>query len=151
MLDVRDPIDVHVGDRIRQRRKLIEQSQQDLAGKLGVTFQQVQKYERGANRISASMMCRAARAQGVEPNYYFEGLGVADEPAPPTENTGVIAWLRSAEAVTFGIAILKVPPSVRLILLRMIHNLDNVSDAEPWKPTKPRQTSGYIWPPRRFP
>ncbi len=57
-----DPIDVAVGARIRLRRLELGMSQQTLAQQLGVTFQQVQKYERGANRISASMLVRAARA-----------------------------------------------------------------------------------------
>lgn len=57
-----DPIDVAVGARIRLRRQEIGMSQQALAEQLGVSFQQVQKYERGANRISASMLVRTARA-----------------------------------------------------------------------------------------
>jgi transcriptional regulator with XRE-family HTH domain len=57
-----DPIDVAVGARIRLRRQELGMSQQVLAEHLGVTFQQVQKYERGSNRISASMLVRAARA-----------------------------------------------------------------------------------------
>lgn len=57
-----DPIDVAVGERLRARRRVLKLSQIDLAKQIGVTFQQVQKYERGANRISASMMARAAAA-----------------------------------------------------------------------------------------
>jgi transcriptional regulator with XRE-family HTH domain len=59
---ISDPIDVAVGARLRIRRQEEGLSQQALAARLGVTFQQVQKYERGANRISASMLVRAARA-----------------------------------------------------------------------------------------
>jgi transcriptional regulator with XRE-family HTH domain len=57
-----DPIDVAVGARLRIRRQDLRMSQSTLAEHLGITFQQVQKYERGANRISASMLVRAARA-----------------------------------------------------------------------------------------
>lgn len=57
-----DPIDVKVGARVRMRRKFLGMSQSDLAVRLGVSFQQVQKYERGANRISASMLVRTATA-----------------------------------------------------------------------------------------
>ncbi len=57
-----DPIDVAVGARLRLRRQEARMSQQALAEALGVSFQQVQKYERGVNRISASMLVRAARA-----------------------------------------------------------------------------------------
>ncbi len=57
-----DPIDIAVGQRIRDRRRVTSMSQDSLGRALGVTFQQVQKYERGVNRISASMMSRAAEA-----------------------------------------------------------------------------------------
>lgn len=63
--DHRDPVDVAVGARVRLARKMRGQSQQALALAIGVTFQQVQKYERGANRISASMLVRIAEALGV--------------------------------------------------------------------------------------
>ncbi len=56
-----DPIDIAVGARIRMRRKLLRVSQGSLAEALGITFQQVQKYERGANRVSASMLVKIAR------------------------------------------------------------------------------------------
>lgn len=71
-----DPVDVHVGARIRAARKLKGLSQQALAESLGVTFQQVQKYERGANRISASMLTRAAKALGYGSNvqFFFDGI-----------------------------------------------------------------------------
>lgn len=61
MTDMPDPIDVEVGIRIRTRRKLLGVSQTQLAQSLGLTFQQVQKYERGANRVSASTLVRIAR------------------------------------------------------------------------------------------
>jgi transcriptional regulator with XRE-family HTH domain len=60
-----DAIDVAVGARIRERRRAIGMSQSDLGKRLGVTFQQVQKYERGANRISGSTLVRTAEALGV--------------------------------------------------------------------------------------
>lgn len=66
-----DPVDVHVGARMLARRKQLNQSQAALADEIGVTFQQVQKYERGSNRISASMLYRTAKAQRVMPGYYF--------------------------------------------------------------------------------
>jgi transcriptional regulator with XRE-family HTH domain len=56
-----DPIDIAVGARIRMRRKVLKVSQGALASALGITFQQVQKYERGANRVSASMLVKIAR------------------------------------------------------------------------------------------
>ena len=63
--DRRDPVDVSVGARIRLARKMRGWSQQSLAEAVGVSFQQVQKYERGTNRVSASMLVRIAAALGV--------------------------------------------------------------------------------------
>ena len=70
-----DPVDVHVGSRLRERRIALGITQAALADKLGVTFQQLQKYERGANRLSASALWRAAEAVDVPVTYFFDGLG----------------------------------------------------------------------------
>lgn len=69
-----DPVDVHVGVKVRVRRKEIGMSQERLADACGVTFQQIQKYENGNNRISASRIVQIARALQVEPAWIFEGL-----------------------------------------------------------------------------
>ena len=69
-----NPIDVHVGDRVRRRRRALGVSQEQLADKLGLTFQQVQKYERGANRVSASKLYQIASALQASIAYFFEGL-----------------------------------------------------------------------------
>ena len=69
-----DPVDVHVGSRLRERRVSLGMSQTVLAERLGLTFQQVQKYERGANRLSASTLWRAAEAVDVPVSYFFDGL-----------------------------------------------------------------------------
>jgi transcriptional regulator with XRE-family HTH domain len=69
-----DPIDVYVGSRLRERRVSLGMSQTVLADRLGLTFQQVQKYERGANRLSASALWRAADAVDVPVSYFFDGL-----------------------------------------------------------------------------
>lgn len=76
------PVDRHVGLRIRMRRKEIGVSQERLAESLGITFQQVQKYERGANRVSASKLWEIARALKTQVTYFYEGLG--DDTAAPT-------------------------------------------------------------------
>lgn len=72
------PVDKHVGGRLRLRRKLQGMSQADLAKGLKLTFQQVQKYERGANRISASKLYDAARLLEAPVSYFFEGLDETD-------------------------------------------------------------------------
>ncbi len=88
MLDVAEPrtpnpVDLHVGARVRMRRRILGVSQEKLAEQLGLTFQQVQKYERGANRVSASKLYEIARALSTSVSYFFEGL--ADTASPPVE------------------------------------------------------------------
>jgi transcriptional regulator with XRE-family HTH domain len=67
-------VDSHVGGRVRMRRKLMGIRQDQLAEAIGLTFQQVQKYERGANRISASKLYDIAEVLGVEMGFFFDGL-----------------------------------------------------------------------------
>jgi transcriptional regulator with XRE-family HTH domain len=69
-----NPIDLHVGSRIRMRRKILGVSQERLADDLGLTFQQIQKYERGANRVSASKLYEIAKSLQSSVAYFFEGL-----------------------------------------------------------------------------
>lgn len=69
-----NPVDLHVGARIRMRRKILGVSQERLAEDLGLTFQQIQKYERGANRVSASKLYEIARSLQSPIGFFFEGL-----------------------------------------------------------------------------
>ena len=86
-----NPVDVHVGQRLRQRRVLVGLSQEKLARMVGITFQQVQKYERGANRIVASRLYELARVLDVPVSYFFDDLSakaandVANQNAGPSE------------------------------------------------------------------
>jgi len=86
-----NPIDVHVGRRIRQRRTLLGMSQEKLAEAIGLTFQQVQKYERGGNRTSASRLFDLTRVLDVPISYFFDEMeaGVADK--SPSQLMGVPA------------------------------------------------------------
>lgn len=81
------PVDLHVGQRIRTRRRMMNMSQGDLAKALGITFQQVQKYERGANRVSASRLVDVGQALGVSIAWFFDGLDTlpADDSFAPGE------------------------------------------------------------------
>jgi len=72
------PVDSHVGSRIRLRRKMIGMSQEALAGRIGLTFQQVQKYERGTNRVGASRLQQIADALQTTPAWFFEGVASGD-------------------------------------------------------------------------
>jgi transcriptional regulator with XRE-family HTH domain len=72
------PVDEHVGKRIRQRRWLLGVTQQQLAERVGIKFQQIQKYETGANRVSASRLWDIADALEVPVSFFFEGLPARD-------------------------------------------------------------------------
>ncbi len=67
------PVDVYVGSRVRERRALAGMSQEDLGDRLGISFQQVQKYENGKNRVSASRLWEIAAIVGVPVEWFFEG------------------------------------------------------------------------------
>ena len=71
-----NPIDIHVGSRVRLRRTLMGMSQEKLGQALGLTFQQVQKYERGTNRISASRLYHLSLIFDVPVEHFFEGLKI---------------------------------------------------------------------------
>jgi transcriptional regulator with XRE-family HTH domain len=79
----RSPIDVHVGARVRLRRTMLRMSQDKLAAALGLTFQQVQKYERAANRISASRLYQLCRILKVPISYFFENMDAEGREADP--------------------------------------------------------------------
>ena len=68
------PIDLHVGERIRLRRKMLKMSQSQLAGAIGITFQQVQKYEKGSNRVGAGRLFDIGNVLGVEVSFFFHEL-----------------------------------------------------------------------------
>src|SRR5260221_14706294 len=74
-----NPVDKHVGSRVRMRRLMLGMSQGKLADGLGLTFQQVQKYEKGANRIGASRLHHVASILQVPVPFFFEGLPTAEE------------------------------------------------------------------------
>ncbi|MCK5384896.1 MAG: helix-turn-helix transcriptional regulator [Alphaproteobacteria bacterium] len=78
-----DIIDKHVGLRIRNRRTLMGLSQEKLADSVGVTFQQVQKYERGTNRVSASRLYRFSKTLGVSIDFFYEGLDNGEPASGP--------------------------------------------------------------------
>ena len=82
-------VDIHVGGRVRMRRKMLGISQETLADALGLTFQQVQKYERGANRVSASKLYEIAKTLQVPVSFFFDGL--ADPVANESDDVGAAA------------------------------------------------------------
>src|SRR5271170_2469135 len=82
---VPNPIDIHVGNRIRMRRLLLGMNQETLANALGLTFQQVQKYEGGANRVSASRLSAMADILGVPISFFFGDVQLDDSTQTPEE------------------------------------------------------------------
>jgi len=100
------PVDVHVGKRIRHRRWMIGMTQQQLADKVGIKFQQIQKYETGMNRVSASRLWDIADALEVPVSFFFEGLSgeapVTGAAAPATDlmaDKEALALVRSYYAI----------------------------------------------------
>ena len=84
-------VDIHVGRRIRLRRNFLGMTQQDLARRLDVTFQQVQKYERGANRVSASRLWDISQIMKTEIGYFFDDMPAAIRDASPRHGQSGIA------------------------------------------------------------
>jgi transcriptional regulator with XRE-family HTH domain len=91
------PVDIHVGSRVRLRRTLLGMSQEKLGEAIGLTFQQVQKYERGTNRIGASRLYEMSRALDVPVGFFYEGLDTVaagppgmNEPAAPGFETATV-------------------------------------------------------------
>jgi transcriptional regulator with XRE-family HTH domain len=84
-----NPIDIHVGGRVRQRRTLLGFSQEKLADAIGLTFQQVQKYERGANRIGSSRLFDLARVLDVPVAYFFEDMSATVASRTPSRMRGL--------------------------------------------------------------
>ncbi len=101
------PVDIHVGLKLKQLRTLRRLSQTDVARKLEVSFQQIQKYETGSNRISASRLFEIAQVLGVPPASFFEGIHGIDSPTT-REVSGI--------AMTTALATIKDDATKKIIL-----------------------------------
>lgn len=112
-----DPIDVFVGLRIRMRRKTLGLTQGALADALGLSFQQVQKYERGANRVSASMLVKTARFLDCPVSYFVDEQELAETPA------GSVADMMQPGAIEALKAYTSIPPARRLAVLNLMRSL----------------------------
>jgi transcriptional regulator with XRE-family HTH domain len=127
-------VDVYVGARLRMRRTMLGMSQSKLGQLLGVTFQQVQKYEKGSNRISASRLQHTARVLDVSPAYFFEGApaqsaepGLAEEPT----QSYVVDFLASTEGLQLNRAFLRVrDPKVRRRIVDLVISLASADDED---------------------
>src|SRR3954454_12564493 len=104
-----NPIDRHVGLRIRLRRKELGVSQERLAESVGLTFQQVQKYERAANRVSASKLWEMARALNTTIGYFYEGLGDPGDASSGLPREEVREFLLTPEGIELAATFPKIP------------------------------------------
>ncbi|MDX5329878.1 MAG: helix-turn-helix domain-containing protein [Caulobacteraceae bacterium] len=132
---VPNPVDRHVGLRIRMRRKELGISQERLADAIGLTFQQVQKYERAANRVSASKLWEMARALKTSIAYFYEGLGdpAATEAAlGETGRDSVHDFLLTPEGMELAALFPKIRRArVRRRLLDLVRTMADEEAAEP--------------------
>ncbi len=130
-----NPIDVHVGSRVRLRRMLVGMSQEKLGEKLGLTFQQIQKYEKGANRIGASRLFQIAQILGVPVQFFFDdmaaGTNPLDEGFGEAESTPfVMDFVNSSEGLQLNRAFTSISDSkVRKRLLDLIKSLSEEARA----------------------
>lgn len=114
------PVDVHVGRKIRQRRWVIGMTQQQLADAVGIKFQQIQKYETGMNRVSASRLWDVATTLDVGIEFFFEGLN-AEETADATDP------LASKEAMELIRAYYAIPETQRRRLFDLARVLSDAA------------------------
>jgi transcriptional regulator with XRE-family HTH domain len=118
------PVDLHVGSRVRMRRKMLGISQERLAEALGLTFQQVQKYERGANRISASKLYEIARFLSTPVAYFFEGLSEGAQAEDDAGEQTVHDFLMTAEGLELATAFPKIGnPKLRRRVLDLVRTM----------------------------
>ena len=123
-------VDVHIGQRLRMRRKLAGLSQEQLAERLGVTFQQVQKYEKGVNRIGASRLFQISKILDVPVQFFFEeapytGDGnAARGMAEPDSEAFILEFLNSREGLELNRAFVKIgDPKVRKSVVDLVRAL----------------------------
>lgn len=124
-----NPVDTHVGSRIRVRRQVLKMSQEKLGDELGVTFQQVQKYERGTNRVGASRLWRMAEVLTVPVSFFFDGLTGehkydASEFAENDQTPIVYDFIKSPDGVALATAVSKIKSkAVRRQILELARSL----------------------------
>ena len=125
------PVDAHVGARVRLRRMLLGMSQEKLGESLGLTFQQIQKYEKGVNRIGASRLFEVSRVLGVPVQFFFDeapvllGAGAARGLAEPAaQESYVVDFLGSRDGLELNKAFVRIEdPKVRRSIVELVRAL----------------------------
>jgi transcriptional regulator with XRE-family HTH domain len=132
-----NPVDIHVGNRVRLQRMLIGISQEKLGERLGLTFQQVQKYEKGINRIGASRLFELSRVLGVPVQFFYEDAPVsgAQSAAPGfaerSSDSHVFEFLSSREGLELNRAFSRITdPKVRKSVLDLVRSLADEAGGE---------------------
>lgn len=120
------PVDMHVGRRIRHRRWLKGMTQQQLAECVGIKFQQIQKYETGANRVSASRLWDIATALEVEISFFFEGIESQETDAPSKESVPA-DLMGDKEALDLVRSYYSIPENQRRRLFELARVLSDVA------------------------
>jgi transcriptional regulator with XRE-family HTH domain len=124
-----NPIDIHVGSRVRLRRTMLGMSQEKLGEALGITFQQIQKYEKGTNRVGASRLQNISTVLNVPVSFFFEdapGDPSTGQPGMAEANSSnyVVDFLSSSEGLQLNRAFIKIPdPKVRRKLVDLVKSL----------------------------
>lgn len=126
-----NPVDAHVGTRVRLRRMLLGMSQEKLGEHLGLTFQQVQKYEKGVNRIGASRLFDLSRVLGVPVQFFYDEApaGLVDAPLAPgfaerPDETYVVDFLSTREGLELNKAFVKISDArVRRAIVDLVRSL----------------------------
>lgn len=120
-------VDVHVGKRIRQRRWLVGMTQQKLAESVGIKFQQIQKYETGSNRVSASRLWDIADALDVDVSFFFEGLKEQGEDGVNEESNVPADMMGDKEAMDLVRSYYAIPENQRRRLFELARVLSDVA------------------------
>jgi transcriptional regulator with XRE-family HTH domain len=119
-----NPIDIQVGNRVRIRRMLIGMSQERLGDLLGLTFQQVQKYEKGVNRIGAGRLFEVSRILNVPVDFFYEGANAIPAGASEAESAPVMEFVSSGEGLQLSLAFMKIRDTkVRKRVLDLVKSL----------------------------
>ena len=119
-----NPIDIQVGNRVRIRRMLIGMSQERLGDLLGLTFQQVQKYEKGVNRIGAGRLFEVSRILNVPVDFFYEGVNAIPAGASEAESAPVMEFVSSGEGLQLSLAFMKIKDTkVRKRVLDLVKSL----------------------------
>ena len=124
-----NPVDIHVGGRVRLRRMLVGLSQEKLGTSMGLTFQQIQKYEKGVNRIGASRLFRLSQVLDVPVQFFFDGMppmqgSVATGMAEPKQEAFLYEFLNTRDGLELNRAFVKVTNAdMRKAVIELVRSL----------------------------